>query len=74
MEQVLRQGCLLTPLVLDIFFTAVLRVELQRFSDHPEILSDLVHLLTPAAERAIQGPGESKSLLSEVLRAVWGML
>ena len=42
-EEELRQGCALSPLLLNIFFAAVLNVVLQRFNEDPAILAELVH-------------------------------
>ena len=42
-----RQGCVLSPLLFNIFFAAVLTVVLQRFSEEPAILAELVHLKEP---------------------------
>ena len=68
MEQVLRQGCVLSPLLFNLFFAAVLNVVLQRFSEDPAILAELVHLKEPSTSI---GP---EPVMDYVRRAVWSML
>ena len=67
-EQGLRQGYVLSPRLFNIFFTVVLNVVLQRFSEDPAILAELVHLQEPSTS---MGP---ELATDYVRRAVWGML
>ena len=64
-EQGLQQGCDLSPLLLNIFFAAVLDVVPQKISEEPTILAELVHLKESSTS---MGP---EPAMDYVRRAVW---
>ena len=59
---------MLSPLLFNIFFAAVLTVVLQRFNEEPAILAKLVHLREPPTSMV------PEQAMDYVRRAVWGML
>ena len=61
-------GCVLSPLLFNVFFAAILRVVLERFSKDAGILADLIHLHEQPSK---VGP---ETALECVRRAIWGML
>ena len=67
-EQGLRQGFVLSPLLFNIFFAAVLNVAFPRFSEEPIIFAELVHLKEPSTST------EPEPAMDYVRRAVWGTL
>ena len=70
--QGLRQGWVLSPLLFNILFVAVMIVVLQRFTEDPLIVSDLVYL--DDAPKGEDGRPRKEGTLEMVRQAVWGML
>ena len=71
MEQALRQGCVLAPLLFSIFFAAVINMAYTGFKADKDIMNALVHL---GKKRGVGGRGEATAGESVQATLLWSML
>ena len=65
----MRQGRVLSPLFYSFFFAAAIDAVLERFSEDPDLLRNLIHLEADLGEDGVE-----VEPLACVRRSVWGML
>ena len=71
MEQGFRQGCVLAPLVLSIFFAAVINVAYTRLKADKDIMDALVHI---KKKTGAGGRGEATTGEPALPKSLWSMI